>query len=47
MGSLERDVCNKEYDVSRMLKEAEDLSCQCNDLKRMCSDICFLIGERR
>merc|ERR1719276_463760 len=35
MGSLERDLCKKN-DASRILKEAEELSCPIDELKRIC-----------
>ena len=42
LGSLERDVC-KEKDVSRILEEADELSCPCDELKR----ICLMVLERQ
>ena len=36
--SFERDLC-EENEVLRILKAAEDLSCLCDELKRMCSEI--------
>ena len=36
MGSLERGL--REYNVSQILGEIEDLSCQCDGLKRMCHE---------
>ena len=38
MGSLERDLC-EENDASRILKEAEDFSCPCDELKRICLEV--------
>ena len=35
LGSLKRDLCKKN-DASRILEEAEDLSCPCDELKRIC-----------
>merc|ERR1719276_537136 len=35
MGSLERDLCEKN-DASRILEEAEELSCPFDELKRIC-----------
>jgi hypothetical protein len=34
MGALERGLC--EDNVSQILQEVEDLSCSCDELKRMC-----------
>ena len=42
LGSLERDVC-EEKDVSRILEEADELSCPCDELKR----ICLMVLERQ
>jgi hypothetical protein len=36
MGALERDLC--EEIASQILKEAENLSCPCDGLKRMCHE---------
>ena len=38
MGSLERDLCEKN-DASRILKEAEELSCPIDKLKRICLEV--------
>ena len=37
-GALERDLC-EENDASRILEEAEDLSCPCDELKRICPEV--------
>jgi hypothetical protein len=37
MGTLERGVYSKD-NVSQILQEAEDLSCPCDELKRMCHE---------
>ena len=36
IGSLERDLCKENDDASRILKEVEELSCPCDELKRIC-----------
>jgi hypothetical protein len=36
MGALERGLC--EENVSQILQEAEDLSCPCDELKRLCHE---------
>ena len=46
MGSLERDLCEKN-DASRILKEAEDLSCPCDELKRICQEVLLRRQQRR
>ena len=38
LGSLERELC-EENDASRILKEAEELSCPCDELKRICLEV--------
>ena len=38
LGSLERDLC-EENDASRILEEAEELSCPCDELKRICLEV--------
>ena len=38
LGSLERDLCEENH-ASRILEEAEVLSCPCNELKRVCLDV--------
>ena len=38
LSSLGRDLC-EEIQVSWILEEAEELSCPCDELKRMCSKI--------
>jgi hypothetical protein len=43
MGSLERGLC--EENVSQILQEAEDLSCSCDGLKRMCHEFLELDAE--
>ena len=38
LGSLVRDLC-EENDASRILGEVEDLSCPCDELKRICLEV--------
>ena len=38
MGTLERGLCKD--NVSQILEEVEELSCPCDELKRMCHEYC-------
>jgi hypothetical protein len=43
-GALERGLCKE--DENKVLKEAENMSCPCDGLKRMCSEYLGREGER-
>ena len=43
MGVLERGLC--EENASRILQEVEELSCPCDELKRMCHEYLTLLAE--
>ena len=44
LGSLESGLC-EENDASRILEEAEDLSCPCDELKRICLEVLQKIDQ--